>query len=379
LPTPDVNTALIVPSRTLEDRAVTVSDGFSMSSIYRAISVLSTSVKQLTLDAVRSDTVLASKPALLRQPNIDQPLSAFLEETVVSLACAGNAYWLLERGSTGAVTNVQVLNPLDIIVDTTPWGRVTGYQYKSQRFAPEQIKHLKLLRVPGSAKGLGPIQAAQVELRGALDVRDFAGNWFPKSGVPGGGYLSTDQVLNPDQAKAFKTAWAAATAERDGAPVLGNGLTYNQTFLSPSDALWIDAQQFSITQVSRLFGIPSSLMLAAIDGTSQVYANVEQELGSFLKFTLTGYLSEIEQALSALLPKGTDVRFNVEGLLRSDTATRYAAHAVALSSGFMTINEVREIENLPPLPEPAPSAPSAPTSGDQSALVPEPAPGDANV
>jgi hypothetical protein len=45
------------------------------------------------------------------------------------------------------------------------------------------------------------------------------------------------------------------------------------------------------------------------------------------------------------------VRFNVDGVLRSDLKTRYEAHAIALSNGFMTVDEVRQIEDLPPMPE----------------------------
>ena len=33
-------------------------------------------------------------------------------------------------------------------------------------------------------------------------------------------------------------------------------------------------------------------------------------------------------------------------MLKTDTASRYAAYATALSSGFLTVDEVRERENL---------------------------------
>ena len=45
------------------------------------------------------------------------------------------------------------------------------------------------------------------------------------------------------------------------------------------------------------------------------------------------------------------MRFNVDGFLRPDTTTRYAAHKVAIEAGFLTIDEVRAIEGLNPLHE----------------------------
>jgi phage portal protein BeeE len=36
-------------------------------------------------------------------------------------------------------------------------------------------------------------------------------------------------------------------------------------------------------------------------------------------------------------------------LLKTDTASRYDAYAVALSNGFLTVDEVRDYENLDPM------------------------------
>lgn len=51
----------------------------------------------------------------------------------------------------------------------------------------------------------------------------------------------------------------------------------------------------------------------------------------------------------ALLPRGQSARFNLNAVLRPDTKTRYEAHALAIQTGFLTIDEVRDIEGLPPL------------------------------
>ena len=111
----------------------------------------------------------------------------------------------------------------------------------------------------------------------------------------------------------------------------------------------IEAQQFDTLEIARIFGVPSSLMMTAIDGNSMTYSNVEQEWLGFVRFGLMAYLRKIEDALTQLTPRGQTVRFNLDALLRSDTTTRYAAHRTALEAGFLTRDEVRAIENLPPL------------------------------
>ena len=90
-------------------------------------------------------------------------------------------------------------------------------------------------------------------------------------------------------------------------------------------------------------------MLAAPSGGSMTYSNVEQDWISFVRFSLMYYLRPIEVSAIRRCSERQTVRFNLEGLLRSDTKTRYDAYAVALSTGFMTVDEVRALEGRDPL------------------------------
>lgn len=44
------------------------------------------------------------------------------------------------------------------------------------------------------------------------------------------------------------------------------------------------------------------------------------------------------------------LRFNVEGLLRGDYASRMNGYAVARQNGWMSANDIRELENLDRIP-----------------------------
>jgi HK97 family phage portal protein len=66
-------------------------------------------------------------------------------------------------------------------------------------------------------------------------------------------------------------------------------------------------------------------------------------------------LKRIEQALEKQLltprdrSQGVTIEFNLEGLLRADSAARALFYARMTQIGVMTINEVRALENLPPV------------------------------
>jgi len=336
---------------------VTTSDALSLASVYRAVTVLATAMKQMSIHAYRDDIKVTPTPLWIRQPDATVTRETWLESTVNSLALAGNAYWEISRNPRGETVNLRVLNPFNMLIKTDEYGNVVGYTYRGTReYSLNDIQHLALMRVPGNAYGLGPIQAAQKELMNARDTRDYAATWFTDSGVPSG-VLKSDQMLSPDQAKAAKDAWNATAGAKHGTAVLGNGLSWQPVYLNPRDAQFIESQAFNIQQVARLFGIPANMLLASVDGNSMTYTNMEQEQIAFVRYTLAQYIVEIEAAMSQLASRGTEVEMNVDSLLRTDTLTRYQAHQIAIASGWMSVDEVRELEDLPPLnPEGIPDA-----------------------
>jgi HK97 family phage portal protein len=272
-----------------------------------------------------------------------------MEQTINSLALAGNAYWLIGRNGRGETINLEVLNPFEMMIQTDDYGTALYYVYRGiTRYELRDIQQLAMMRVPGNVYGLGPIQAAQKELLNARDTRDYASVWFTDSGIPNG-VLKSDQMLSPDQASAAKDAWNLTAGAKNGVAVLGNGLTYQPMYLNPRDAMFLEAQAFNVQQIARLFGVPANMLLASVDGNSMTYSNMEQEQMGFVRYTLSQYIVEIESALSHLMTRGTMVKINVDSLLRSDTLTRYQAHQIAIASGWMTIDEVRAIEDMPTL------------------------------
>lgn len=366
------------PPRDRAAGGVTPRSALSISTVYRAVQILATSAAQLGIDVERNGVKLstAATPSLIQRPALGMDRAEFIEQTVTSMALNGNAYWRLHSAAGMGVVHVEILTPAEVLpVQDPATGRIT-YHWRGEVIAAEGMKHLKLMSMAGSPAGLGPIQAAQSEIRGALDLRDYAANWFTDSMTPDA-ILKSDQALTKSDADSAYEMWEESAAKGRRIRVMGKGLSFEPIMLNPADAQWLENQQFTTTQIARLFGTPASLMLAAVEGSAMTYSNVEQDWIAFVRFTLMGYLRKIEIALGELVPRGQAVRFNIEALLRTDTKTRYEGHSIALGR-WMTVPEVRAIENLPPLtaaeledlkataPVPTPSGAGAvPTEGTE--------------
>lgn len=340
---------ILPPTRDDWNTRVAEGEALTLAAVFRAADIIATSVKQLSFDAFRNEEEI-DKPLILRKPDSDESIGAFLEKTALSMVHNGNSFWRVFRDNQGRVVGLRVLNPRDVVIDVDAEGTVTGYQYRGRTYTKTEIKHLSRLRVPGDPRGRGPIQAAQAELRGALDTRDYSSNWFQDAGVPTG-ILSAKMPLNAEQAAAAKAQWEASQGGTRGPAVLSGDWSYAPVYLSPEDAQWIAIRQFDTTTIARLFGIPAHMLLAAIEGSSMTYSNVGQVYVEFARFTLASYVTEIEDAFTDLLPRGTDVKVNYSALLAPDAVTRYQQHTVAIQAGFMSVNEVRAIEGLEPAPD----------------------------
>jgi len=334
----------VIPSRSPRG-SVGASEALGLIGVYRAVNIRATAIRQLSADVERGGQQI-DRPLIIRRPSQDCSFGAFLQMTSVSLNTAGNAFWRIYRDTAGTVSELEVLNPHDVTIQTNSAGRVIGYAYRGRDIKKNEIQHLAGMRVPGSPYGLGPIQAAAAELRGALDLRDYASEWLSNGDTPTG-VLSSDQHLTPEAAAQHKTAWHDSQGGRRSVAVLGAGLKYQPVLLSPEDAQFIQNQNFTVSQISRLFGIPANLMAAPVEGQGLTYQNVRDSWVEFLRFGLADEITEIEDAFTAVLPRGQRARLNAESLLRLDTESRYTVHSQAIQMGLYGAEYAREIEGIP--------------------------------
>ena len=136
--------------------------------------------------------------------------------------------------------------------------------------------------------------------------------------------------------------------------VLEGGTKWQPLNINPDDAQMLESRAFSVEEVCRFFGVPPFMIGHTQKSTSWGSGLSEQTMG-FQKFTLRRRLKRVEQAIKKQLlspgdrASGVGVEFNLEGLLRGDSAQRASFYKEMTGIGAMTINEVRAKENLPPV------------------------------
>lgn len=337
-----------IPTRSAA--VVTADTALTLTAVYRAVQIIATPISKMPIKTYRFATgveLRIDNPVLINKPDINSNRRDFLFQTVVSLSLDGNAFWFKNYGSNGQVNNLTLLPPHAVSVRYKNQLDITQgieYSYLGKTYTPREIEHLKLFSKTGNLRGISPIEAARPDISAALDLRDYAKNWFSSAGVPTG-ILKTNQSLNQEQAETVTNNWHNKQQNRQIA-VIGNGFDYQQIALSPRDALFTDIQEQATISIARLFGIPARLLLTTVPGGSDTYTNLQDENQIFYRHTLMGYSDAITDAFSNCLPRGTRIEFDFEHLFKSDVAARYDYYSTAIAAGILTAEEVREKEGL---------------------------------
>jgi HK97 family phage portal protein len=313
-------------------------------------------ISTLPVDVLR-DTPDGAKPAAappwLQQPTPELNRIDWLTQILTSLLLDGNAYCRIRRGVDG-IEELEPLNPSAI----TPFRRTDGrkgYRASGQEIDPFQILHIPAVMFPGELKGMSPIEAARQTIGKGLAVEEFAARFFGQ-GANQSGVIEAAGEVTDDQAKFLARQFAKKHSGLSKAhlpAVLPHGLKWQTTGVTNEQAQFLQTQQFTAAQIAAfLFLIdPTEFGVSMDKGSSVTYANLEQRNARKVQVTFLPWIVRLEMALSALIRQSNRyMKFNVSGLLRADTKTRYETHAIGIASKFLLPNEAREKEDLPRIP-----------------------------
>lgn len=132
--------------------------------------------------------------------------------------------------------------------------------------------------------------------------------------------------------------------------ILAEGADIATFQISSRDAQWIEGEQFTIENFIRWSGIPG-VLLGYPDKTA-TYASAEAFFDSFITFCLLPFATNIEREFSLALwglDSDLSLEFNLNALMRADSAARATFYRTMVEMGILTRNEVRRLENRNPL------------------------------
>ncbi|MBI1621493.1 phage portal protein [Aquamicrobium zhengzhouense] len=343
---------------------VTDTSVLALSAVWACVNLISGTIASLPLMVyqTRNGTrEIARDHPLYRilhdSPNYDQTSVDFWEFVCASIELWGNAYARIER-SNGRIVGLVPVAPALVSV------RRLGNGSLEYRWTEDGKPYVETDRTMLHVRGFGgnPLGGMSTLTFGrnafslARAVDKAAGATF-KNGMRPSVQLVFEKWLTPEQRALAKSKMTEEYlgAMNAGRPwIAEGGAKVEAISLNPEDAQMLQSRGFSVEEICRFFGVPP-FMVGHTEKSTSWGTGLEQQTLGFQKFTLRRRLKRIEQALEKqlLTPQdraaGITIEFNLEGLLRADSAGRARFYQQMTAIGAMTINEVRALENLPPV------------------------------
>lgn len=134
-----------------------------------------------------------------------------------------------------------------------------------------------------------------------------------------------------------------------GVPIFEDGMEWQSISMSNDDAQFLETRRFTISDIARWFGVPPHL-IGDVERTTSWGTGIEQQQIAFVTYGLMPWLTLFEQSFEETLITEPDLylRFNVAGLLRADTETRFRVYGMGIDRGILSPNECRSLEELNP-------------------------------
>lgn len=330
---------------------VSSEQALSLIPFFACVRVLAEQISSLPLQTFRRDGDARRRvddPPLVTDPAAVVDPVTWKRQCVISLAVRGNAVGLVtSEDAMGFVTGLEWLNPDEVFVDETR-PTMPRWYWQGIEVPAERIVHIAWFVQPGRVWGLSPIAAFAESIGVGLQATQFGSSWFEHGGTPPATFRNTRKTITRSESDEIGDRLSASMRRRRPL-VYGSDWEFSALKVTPEESQFIETMRMNATQMAAIFGIPPE-WVGGESGGSLTYDSPEMNGRALQKFTLRPWLTLIESPLSRLRPEQEFVKFNADAVARADLKTRYDSYKVAIESGFLTLNEVRELEDLPPLP-----------------------------
>ena len=340
--------------RTHAGKRVTDRTALQHIVVYACVRVLSEAIAQLPLHLYKYNEKgkerVPQHPLyflLHDQPNPEMTSFVFRETLMSHLLIYGNAYAQIIRNGRGDVIGLYPLMPDKMKVDRDEKNRLI-YIYSRYDEANPNLKEQgdillyadEVLHIPGlgydGLVGYSPVALAKNAIGISIACEDYGASFFGNNANPSGVLEHPGVIKNPDK---LRDAWHKAYGGRNAhkVAVLEEGVKFTPISIPNNEAQFLETRKFQIEEIARMYRVPLH-MIGDLDHAT--FSNVEHLSLDFVKYSLDPWIVRWEQSLQKALLSDSEkgkyfIKFNVDGLLRGDYASRMQGYSIGIQNGFL--------------------------------------------
>lgn len=334
--------------------------------VFRCVSLIASDVAKMRIRLVQQDTntgiwseVMDNSPLwpVLRKPNAYQNRIQFYEHWLTSKLIWGNTYVLKRRDNRNVVTELYVLDPCYVRPMAAPNGEVF-YELRQDYLSDigeahtvpaSEIIHDRCNTLYHPLCGMSPIYAAGLPAIMSQRIQTHSDKFFSNGANPGGMLTAPGKISQETGVRLkeqFEQKYSGANVGRTF--VAGDGLKYEAFKINAVDSQLIEQLKWTSETICAAFGVPGYKVGV---GSIPSYNNIEALERQYYQDCLQVLVESLELCLDEglELPKPYGTEFDIDDLLRMDTATMVDSIGKAVGAGVMKPNEGRKKLSLGPV------------------------------
>ena len=293
---------------------------------------------------------------LREQPNSDMTAFSFFEALQAQISNRGKAFAELHFDRKGNVKEIWPIPPGMCVPRRKNPDSPIEYHFPNSGAV---LPAWKILHIPGlgfdGINSFSPVQLFRMTFGFGMAVEEFGSRFFGQ-GTNIGGFFEHPQKLSPEAHERLRVSLKKdyeGLQKSHKVILLEEGMKFEKLGMPLEDAQFIQSRKFTATEMARIHGVPPHLIG---DLEKATFSNIEEQGIEAVKYLFRPLVVRWEQALNAKIFTEDEraklyIKFQLDGLLRGNTESRYKAFSIGLQQGFLNADEVRAKEDMDPLPD----------------------------
>lgn len=356
-----------ISNLTASGARVTPENALSLSAYFRGIAIIAEDLAKISLVTYkripRGKERAPDHPVfslLRRAPNENMSSMSFREAMTANAISWGGGFALIQRNGRGVPQRLDLIHPSRVRVDIDRSGKVfyeVGIEKDRTSIRTAIVRQSDVFHVHGvSSDGINGYSVARIgaESLGRAMAQDrFSSSFFRSGSSPKGAIKFAKKFRDQEEIDRLRFQWSETYGGDRGwhkPIVLEQGMEWQSITIPPEEAQMIEAQNFSVLEISRWLRIAPHKLSHLADAT---FSNVEEMNIDHVNDTLMPWAVRWEQECTRKLFIGEEEEFfakhNFRGLLRGNTEQQENFLRGMFNIGAMSQNDIREEIDMNPI------------------------------
>lgn len=324
-----------------------------VNAISTALAYVPVNVYRREADGTKIEQPLHAVARLARTgPNPGMTWPDFVEHVLASALLTGNGLAQIQRSGNGQVSGLKWIPWQHVTVAELSTGRLAFDVADGRGATPFRLLQSEVIylrdRTDDGLVGRSRLSRAADTVAGVHSAQTVARS-FMDNGMQPSAVFEAPGATGPESIETLRAGLEGrhkGAANAGSAIILGGGLTYKGVSLSPEDAELLESRKFGVVEICRIFHVPPPIVQAYENNT---FTNANQAGIWFATYCLGPWARKLQAEFArTLLPTGMELELDLSGFLQGDPKTRWETHKIAIDSGVLDADEVRQIEGWNP-------------------------------